>query len=243
VEVAHTGTTAISRELRENYDGSPILRKHAHYSEFLKVASPEEKDYFVFASIRNPLDEAVSLYFKYRTNHKRKFTRAREIPAKQGKTSLTNTNLRIFNFIQETGADFSTFFRKTYKLPYTNVRSVCYKSCDFVIRFENIQADFAKALELIGIEAVRPLPQVNKTSGRERNFSSYYTPEIIDQAKKVFGPFMRRWGYEFPAGWGEESRSWWNDLEFYGVDTVRSFYWKHLRRSPAFYGRLIRRFI
>jgi hypothetical protein len=40
--------------------------------------------------------------------------------------------------------------------------------------------DFAEVLKLIGIEPKRPLPVVNKTVGRERDFVSYYTPETIE---------------------------------------------------------------
>jgi hypothetical protein len=243
IEVPHTGTTAISRELREHYDGSPILRKHAHYSEFLKVATPEEQTYFAFAGIRNPLDEAVSLYFKYKTNHRGRFTRPRDTSARRVKANVTRANVETFKFIQETNANFPAFFKKTYKLPYNNVSSLSYKYCDFIIRFENIQADFVKALQFIGIEPVRPLPHINKTGQKRRDFSLYYTPEIIDQAKRVFGPFMKKWGYTFPPEWGDNSISHWDQVEFQCVDIVRNFYWKYVRWSPHFYGRLIRRLI
>jgi len=58
VELPHTGSKAISAELREFYDGSQILRKHARYSEFLRTASLAEREYFAFSCIRNPLDVA-----------------------------------------------------------------------------------------------------------------------------------------------------------------------------------------
>ena len=64
VELPRTGTTAVSRELRLMYAGTRILRKHSSYQEFLRKASDEEKKYFVFTCIRNPLDDAVSHYFK-----------------------------------------------------------------------------------------------------------------------------------------------------------------------------------
>ena len=74
VELPRTGSTAISRELVQNYEGAHILWKHATYQDFLKVAKPEEKEYFVFSGIRNPLDDAVSRYFKIMTDHRERFT-------------------------------------------------------------------------------------------------------------------------------------------------------------------------
>ena len=71
VELPRTGSSAVSKELILNYDAENILRKHATYRDFLKQASKQEKEYFVFSSIRNPMDKILSLYFKYKTDHRR----------------------------------------------------------------------------------------------------------------------------------------------------------------------------
>ena len=70
---------------------------------------------------------------------------------------------------------------------------------------------------------------MNRTQGREADFLSYYTPETIRRAKRVFGPFMREWGYEFPPEWGDASVSWWNLMEFQFFNFFRVIYWRHLR--------------
>ena len=46
VELPRTGTTAISKELVENYDGKTILWKHAPLNKFLEQATPEQQAYF-----------------------------------------------------------------------------------------------------------------------------------------------------------------------------------------------------
>ena len=66
VELPHTASTAIRRELLANYDGSSILHRHATYIDFERIASPDERSYFVFSCIRNPLDVAVTLYHRLR---------------------------------------------------------------------------------------------------------------------------------------------------------------------------------
>ena len=38
LELPRTGSTAISKELRDHYDGKRILRKHSLYHEFKKIA-------------------------------------------------------------------------------------------------------------------------------------------------------------------------------------------------------------
>lgn len=227
VELPRTGSTAISRELRDLYDGQPILRKHATYQDFLKVASPIEKTYFVFGGIRNPLDDAVSYYFKLKTNHKQKFTDPQKLSRRTGLVNWIDNTL--FHFLQKTDADFSSFFLRWYVVPYNTWASLSHKEFDYVVKFEQLQQDFARVLELIGIEPQRPLPMINKTSGKERTYAIYYTPAAIKRAKRVFGPYMEQWGYTFPPEWGDSTVPWWNQIEFEFLNLFRTVYWKHLR--------------
>ena len=227
VELPRTGSTAISRELRQYYDGSPILHKHATYNDFLKSASPEEKKYFVFAGIRNPLDDAVSLYFKLETGHHKIWIDSSK--KKQKRRLVDHVRFNMFRFIKDNRADFPTYFRKYYKISYNNWSDLSHQDFDFLIRFENLQSDFADALRLIGIEPVRPLPVVNKTDKPGGDYLSYYTPDIIPRAKRVFGPYMKQWGYRFPPEWGETSIPWWSQMEFDFFNLFRRVYWRYLR--------------
>jgi hypothetical protein len=193
----------------------------------LQIASPPEKNYFVFGGIRNPLDDAVSLYLKYRSDHKNKFTDPEKLRKRK---RLADYVARIkFRFIHENAADFPTYFRRFYKIPYNTWSDLSHRDFDFVIRFEHLQADFARALQLIGIEQQRPLPVVNPTSGKSRDYLAYYTPDIVDRAKRVFGPYMKQWGYDFPANWGETAIPWYHQVEFEFYNLFRGLYWRYLR--------------
>lgn len=227
VELPRTGSTAISAELTEFYDGQSVLHKHATYLEFLKTATPEEKQYFVFSGIRNPLDDAVSLYFKYKTDHKSRFSNPAKLARQKGLVGYISR--QKFKFIRNTEVDFPTYLRKYYKIPYNNWSGLSHKQFDHIIRFENLVEDFAQALHLIGIEPVRPLPLVNPTGSKKKDFLSYYTPDIVEHARNVFGPFMQEWGYEFPAEWGNKPVPWWSELEYKSLNVFRVFYWKYMR--------------
>lgn len=222
-----TGSTAISHELRLNYDGQPILKKHSTYQDFLKTASSEEKEYFVFSCIRNPLDSAVSLYFKYLTDHKHKFTDPKRLQKQRGLVSYLSR--RTFQFVRETQPDFAAYFKRTYRTPYNNWSSLSHRDFDFVIRFEHLQDDFAQSLRRMGLEPKRPLPQVNSTAKKNRDWVTYYTPDAIGHAKWVFGPFMQEWGYEFPPEWGDAKISRWEQWQFNLLNVFRTLYWRHLR--------------
>jgi hypothetical protein len=238
IEIPHTGTTAISKELREYYDGVPILRKHAYYPEFLQIANAEEKEYFVFAGIRNPLDEAITHYHKLKSNHGQHYT-SPEKAREQGGWVTPNV-IKSYQYIQDNDADFARYFARFYVLPHDNVSSLSRRALDSVIRFEHLQSDFAQVLQLLGIEQKRPLPVVNRTSGRKRSFESYYTPEIRARAVRVFGPFMKTWGYEFPPDWGPCPVPWSSQVLFDIRSNWKRFYWRHLKWGSSAFARAFR---
>jgi len=240
IEVPHTATTAIRKELRENYDGASILRKHMNYGDFQKVATAEEKTYFVFAGVRNPLDEAVSVYFKYKTNHKGLYSNPKRVKLAQRGIGNTNAAIKQFNFLQTTNANFSLAFKKFYRFPYNSQISLSEKHLDFVIRFEHLQEDFSQVLRMIGIQQKRPLPVINKTGAKQDDFLSYYTPDIIPQAKRVFGPFMKKWGYDFPPEWGDYNYPLIHRIEFLAVDAIRQIYWRYFKNNRGLCGRIAR---
>lgn len=227
VELPRTGSTAVRQELIQNYEGEKILHRHSTYFDFLKRCTDEERKYFVFSCVRNPLDYAVSLYFQLKTNHKEKYTDPVQLKRRNTIAEL-GQNL-MFTYVQRTDADFETFFLRWFLVPYNNWGSISHSYYDFVMRFENLQEDFSTALQMIGLEPKRPLPAKNVTSKRERNFLSYYSPKTIRRAKRVFGPFLKQWDYQFPSEWGEGSVHWWNQLEYDLLTMVRTIYWKHLR--------------
>ena len=227
VEYPRTGTTAVSNELCQNYSGRRILRKHSTYQQFLKVASPEEKKYFVFTSVRNPLDDAVSHYFKLRTDHRERYTNRNKV--RNGKRLAEYLDTFIYSYIQRNDVDFPTYFRKFYVIPYNTWSTISIKRYNYIMRFENLPHDFANVLQLLGIDPIRPLPHRNVTGERKKEFWMYYTPEIIPRARRIFGPFMKQWGYEFPKEWGDQPISFWNQAEYQFFTLFRRVYWSVLR--------------
>ncbi len=221
-----TGSSTISTELCKYYDGIAILKKHSTYNDFLKIATDEEKKYFVFSCIRNPLDRVVSHYFKYKTDHKGKFSSVKNYI---GFNPLYNHFKRRYNYVQDNNIDFIKFFKKFYKMPYSDWSILHHHQFNYVLRFENIVDDFSKVLKMLNIEIVRPLPRINKTNYREDDYLVYYTDDIIPRAKKIFGPFMKEWGYNLPNSWGNDKISNLTYIEYHIVNLLRKIYWKYIK--------------
>ncbi len=216
VELYFTGTTSIRNELIELYQGKAILKKHAKYHTFLQTASKDQKNYFVFSGIRNPMDMVVSEYLKLKNDPYERFK-------KEG--SSDHKKAKIYKKINTENLSFQQYFKENYKLPYDNWSSLSHSKFDYIIKFENIQNDFREVLERLNIPQKRPLPVRNKTKEKE-HFLNYYTPEIREKAIFIFGPFMKKWGYSFPAEWNVKKVSWLSELLFNALKIVRNVYWK-----------------
>ncbi len=221
VEAPLTGCSAISSELRLNYDGENILYKHATYNEFLKTATNEERKYFAFVGVRNPLDNSVSQYFKYKTNHKGNYSNS-DILEKNG-GFVTDLDIKKYLFITDNNADYATYFAKFYDYSVYNNYYLMPKRFNFIVQFENIQASFSDAIEAIGLPLVRPLPTVNKTAKKDDDFWAYYTPALHDKAIYKFGPFMKEQGHTYPDEWGDVRIPFSSRLKFKTSDLIANF--------------------
>jgi hypothetical protein len=237
IEVPHTGSVAISRELQENYGGRKILRKHATYRDFLREARPEQRDYFAFAAVRNPLDLAVSRYFRFKLSERPQMGDP-EWVGRHGSIAQ-KLDLRVAQWIVRTNASFEDFLLRWYRIPFDSWTSLDQSRYGAVLRFEQLPVDFERTLRQIGLEPVRPLPPANVTPGRERNWAQYYTPRAQRRAAWIFGPYMKQWGYDFPAEWGDVRIPGWATVYHSVARLVRSVYWRFLRfRNPRRPGKL-----
>src|SRR5258706_6588454 len=145
VELPLSGSTAVSNELCDLYGGEKILRKHSKYQEFLKIATEEQKKYFVFSGIRNPMDLVVSEFLKIKNNHKQRYTTPSEWRRNGG--TLSDESLKLYDEITKNNLSFGDYFKKHFKLPYDNWSSLAHKKFDFIVRFENLRNDFNEVLK------------------------------------------------------------------------------------------------
>jgi hypothetical protein len=237
IEIDLTASWAIHHELIQNYEGQSILHKHATYSEFRRQASGEQLTYFVFATVRNPLDKIVSRYFKLKNNQKEAFSDANSLP--QG--IIDYSDLNKYQYVRSFGIDFENYFRKYYKIPYSDMIDLSSKYLNYVIYYENIQQAFTKLLTEFKVEQIRPLAHINKTPEKLRDFLAYYPPAIVPLVKRVCGPYMKKWNYQFPEQWGDNRVSIVEDMEYRALNKIRFLYTVYLRYNNAPYALFLRK--
>jgi hypothetical protein len=202
IAVPRTGSTTISEELCEMYEGESILDYHSNYFEFARQCSEEERNYFVFCGVRNPLDDAVSLYMKFMTDHDKGYSEEKWRLDKGG--YMSKRRIELYKHLKNVDSSFSVFLRKFYDLrnfPHTSNSDINAGFCKAIIRYENLEKDFDAILNEVGIEKKRPLPWKNPTRTKETFLNYYADNKTRNMAVRIFGPAMEEWGYSFPDLW------------------------------------------
>ena len=224
-----SASSAITKELYAAYEGEPFLRKHSLYHEFERVATIEEKKYFVFAVLRNPMEIAITVFEKMKANSKENFTNPELFTENGG--HISKKQREKFNYIQKNNATFQEYFLKYHTKPFDNFAGLTLDNCDYIIRYENIAEDYRTALTKAGIENPKDLPVENKTSGKKNEISEYYTSEIQDRAVFVFGPFLEKYGYKFPENWDNKNIPFSAFVLFRIGSFIRKWKWKLKKHS------------
>jgi hypothetical protein len=172
----------------------------------------------------------VTAYEKMKANSKGNFTNPDLFSENGG--HITKKLREKFNFIHDNKASFQEYFLNFFMKPFDNFSSLTLDKCDFVIRYENIDEDYILALEKSGVSSPKPLPVANKTVGKKRDLSLYYTHEIKERTVKVFGPFLSKYNYPFLECWGEVKVSLSSKLQFMILGFLRKLNQKYFKKLP-----------
>lgn len=226
VEIPHTGSHSIAAELIQFYGGERILRKHANLTQFEAQASRDERAYFVFGTVRNPLDTAFTDYSKLQSDHRGQFTKPAMLMRNGG--HVTEQHLLEFEFVNSQNGDFASFMRKFRNRTYHNWFLTGASRYQFVLRFENLASEFERLIAILGLELARPLPHVNSTKKKARNFEDVYPEDLRAFVVARYGPFLRKWGYDLPASWGGGVVPRLSLLKFWAVDSVAEIASRHM---------------
>ena len=226
IQTPMTGCSAVAKELVEKYAGRAILSKHAIYSTFIANATAEQRKYFVFSGVRNPLDKMVSNYQKMLNNHNDRFTRKLNSDPRKAIFQLRD-RLKFRNVRR--GWTYEQFLKNTKV--YDEVSSLDHHKMDYVMKFETLESDFEKVLTQLSIPLVRKLPRFNSTQKKKHYLKFYESDKTRELAVKKMGPFMEYSEYSFPKDWGDSNPSYWDRFQFKLWHTLRILSWKYVRRG------------
>jgi hypothetical protein len=236
VEVPLTGSWTIRQELCDNYEGMPILHKHATYQQFRRVATPKEMGYFVFGTVRNPLDMLVSQYIKIATNHGGGFA---NVEAAQQFLS-DYSDVKKYSAILKGKMNFADYLIAYHQRPYSDLLDNSYKYLTYLLRFEDLQNGFDEVLASLSIKKYGTLPITNQTVEKFNNWESYYPFELRMHAKKICTPYMMRYGYEFPVSWGNFDTVNYHVVKYNVYNLIRYIYVEHFKYNTSYLATKVR---
>ena len=166
-----------------------IVPKHGslqQYIDKLNCKNIDASTYLKISSTRNPWDSALSHFFYDKKIIKK---------LKATKQTLNSRYLRINKF-----KNFDEYVKSGvyygggiihYMCCGETVKDFC---IDYVIRFENLQDDFNKACDMIGLPH-KMLPHINKT--KHDHYTEYYNDETKRLVAEKYAEDIEFFDYKF----------------------------------------------
>lgn len=155
---------------------------HPKLQEVKKWCGPSAwPQYFKFAFVRNPFDIAVSRYFW-------------NLRGKTGDKSVIATPEGFRAWIREFYVGTS-FYVNDLQYPYICDGKTI--DVDYVGRYENLQEDFTKICNRVGIEDVPELGFQKSGFRDKKHYSKFYDAETIGAVYDIFKVDFELFGYEF----------------------------------------------
>lgn len=153
------------------------IKKHSTLRQYRAQLGPKKfQRLFKFACVRNPWERAISFYFSPHWGGSR-WDRGAFIELLQ-RMHPVDHYLCLSQDAAQTANE-------------------CYPSLDFIIRYENLDKDFADACGRIGIPFA-PLAVRNRSE--KRPYHEYYDDELIAIVGERYSREIACFGYEFASG-------------------------------------------
>lgn len=190
VHLPKTGGVSIVKTLFGNGGGWHTGIK-AYQDKFSQKTFDE---YFKFTFVRNPFDRFISAYFYLQEGGSNR-TEADRKWAQEHIGHFENFSDFVKIWVTEDNIQKYIHFRP--QIDFLTDKNG--KNCmDFVGRFENLSADYAKIVAQLGAES-KSLPHLNPSKKKKSFRNCYLDKETIEIVRKVYARDLAAFGYDFPA--------------------------------------------
>ena len=185
IGIPFSASSAISKELLENYGFEPLFHKHSNVPLLeVKRRDINLDEYSVVAVKRDPVEVCFTSYIKARNNAHNVFEDARFFTENGG--HVTKKARRIYKKIQSHKWTFNEYIKNIYRIiPYDSYLSCNKPYINFAINALDMERDFQSFLQQHSFGSKGALPSYNKTENKTE--SSELSNDVL---KHAFGPFI-----------------------------------------------------
>lgn len=186
VHIPKCAGISVSKALFGNLSGG-----HAMIRDYLLAFDKEQfGSFFKFTFVRNPWDRLVSSYF---------FLKKGGMNAEDTIWSRDNlSRYRTFRSFVESWVNNDNVQDWTHFIP--QYQYICHPVTlrpliDFIGKFEQIENDYKKVADRLGVK--KRLPKLNVTKTRPKGYRQFYTPRTRDIVARVYSKDIEMFGYDF----------------------------------------------
>ena len=195
IHIPKNAGTSIEKALGANLKNlhkGPNRSKHGTPKDKIYKNLWNNDEFFKFCFVRNTFDRFVSAYeYDYMMSFSKGYAMRPKGPDTARRKKVRRLGKEGFNTFVE---DF--FSKKRQQIPVWYRRQTYWTHAaeyDFIGRFENIEDDFKKVTEKLGIQA--KLPKVN--SSKRSNYKEYYNDKSIEIISNFYKKEIEEYNYSF----------------------------------------------
>tara|TARA_S200002703_G_scaffold12433_1_gene11047 strand:+ start:172 stop:813 length:642 start_codon:yes stop_codon:yes gene_type:complete len=174
------GTSIFRKFLQPKYKKTIFYKGHPEeYKQWMCTLTDEKfQKYFKFGFVRNPWDKMVSSYFYFK--------------------SLGQINCKFEDYVLKDIYKTANRTVQVHNLPqhivffYENENLY-----DFIGKYEDLEQGFKFICEKLKIEKGINLPMSNKSKGREKGYTQYYTQKTKEKVEFDFKIDIELFDYKF----------------------------------------------
>lgn len=177
VRIPKCASQSISKALFGNLGGG-----HRSIFQYRLIFSPQEFDkYFKFTFVRNPWDRVASAFFYHRERWPSSIF-----------ASFPDLNSFVHEWLDEENIATVSAFRPQHTFICGTNNNI---ELDFIGYFENIEEDFNKVTQKLGIDC--RLKTTNKTNIKKRDYRTYFDEKSIQIVAELYQKDILLLGYDF----------------------------------------------
>ena len=185
IGIPYSASSAIIKELIENYNSEPLLHKHANIPYLIEIFKGLDINQFHITAVqRDPVDIVFTVFNKLKTNANGVYTDRKYFLENGGHVSKKAR--RTFHQVKKNNWDFLEYLKNVYSfIPYDSYISENRNYVNQWIYFDELNKGFSEMLRKAGIDQKKKLPLYNPTNKVEGKSD---VPEKL--IKMIFGPFL-----------------------------------------------------